>query len=53
MFETSTAIEVENISKIYRLGMKDEMQDDFAKTIFEFTRLFFKAHIIPAERNRQ
>lgn len=38
MFETSTAIEVENMSKIYRLGMKDEMQDNFAKTIFEFIK---------------
>jgi lipopolysaccharide transport system ATP-binding protein len=38
MFDTSTAIEVENISKIYRIGMKEEMQDNFAQTIFEFIK---------------
>ena len=36
MFDTNTAIEVDNISKVYRIGAKEEMHDSFAKTIFGF-----------------
>ena len=36
MFNTNTAIEVDNISKLYRIGSKEEMHDSFAKAAFSF-----------------
>ncbi|MBC2709791.1 MAG: ABC transporter ATP-binding protein [Desulfosarcina sp.] len=36
MFDKNVAIEVENISKIYRIGTKDELQDNLAQTVFGF-----------------
>ena len=36
MFDTHTAIEVDNISKLYRIGSKEEMHDSFAKAAFSF-----------------
>ena len=36
MFDTNTAIEVENISKVYRIGTKEEMHDNFARAAFDF-----------------
>ena len=38
MFDTNVAIEVENISKIYRIGIKDEIQDHLAQTVYEFIK---------------
>ena len=38
MSSKETAIKLENISKLYRIGMKDEMQDSFARTIFDFIK---------------
>ena len=32
------AIKVENISKLYRIGVKEEMNDNFVSTIFEFIK---------------
>jgi len=34
----TTAIKVENISKCYRIGIKEEMHDTFAKSIFSFLK---------------
>ena len=42
MFDNDTAIEVANISKIYRIGTKDEMRDNFAQTVFDFFKNPFK-----------
>lgn len=36
MFDNNTAIEVDNVSKIYRIGAKEEMHDSFAKAAFNF-----------------
>jgi lipopolysaccharide transport system ATP-binding protein len=33
---SNIAIKVENLSKLYRIGMKDELNDSFARTIFDF-----------------
>ena len=38
MSNKNIAIRVENISKIYRIGLKDEMHDNFAGAIFDFIR---------------
>jgi lipopolysaccharide transport system ATP-binding protein len=38
MFGKEVAISVENISKVYRIGIKDELQDNLSKTVFEFVR---------------
>jgi lipopolysaccharide transport system ATP-binding protein len=35
MSSNDIAIKVENISKLYRIGMKQEMRDSFASTIFD------------------
>ena len=38
MFDRNTAIQVENVSKIYRIGTKDDMQENFAQTVFQFVK---------------
>ena len=38
MFDTNTALEVDNISKVYRIGTKEEMHDSFARSAFEFIK---------------
>jgi lipopolysaccharide transport system ATP-binding protein len=38
MSSNDIAIKVENISKIYRIGMKKEMQENFAGAIFNFIK---------------
>ena len=38
MSSNDIAIKVENISKIYRIGLKQEMHDSFARTVLEFLR---------------
>ena len=38
MSSNDIAIKVENISKIYRIGLKEEMHDSFAGTVLEFLR---------------
>lgn len=38
MFDENVAIEVNNISKIYRIGTKDEMQENLAQAIFDFIK---------------
>lgn len=38
MSSSDIAIRAENVSKIYRLGLKDEMQDNLGKTIFDFIK---------------
>ena len=38
MNSNDIAIKVENLSKIYRIGMKNEMQDNFVGTIFDFIK---------------
>ena len=38
MIDKNIAIKVENISKIYRIGAKDEIQDSLAKTLVEFIK---------------
>ena len=38
MNSNDIAIKVENLSKIYRIGMKKEMQENFASTIFDFIK---------------
>ena len=42
MFDQNVAVEVEKISKIYRIGTKDEIQDNLAQTVFEFLKNPFK-----------
>ncbi len=36
MFDTQTAIKVEQISKVYRIGIKDETHDNLVNTVFGF-----------------
>jgi lipopolysaccharide transport system ATP-binding protein len=38
MSSNDIAIKVENISKIYRIGVKNEMQENFAGAIFDFIK---------------
>ena len=38
MSDQNIAIKVENISKIYRIGTKNEINDSLAKTMFEFIK---------------
>ncbi len=38
MSSKDIAIKVENISKIYRIGVKENMHDSFARTMFDFIR---------------
>ena len=38
MNSKNTAIRAENISKRYRIGLKEEMHDSFAGAIFDFVR---------------
>jgi len=38
MSSKDIAIKVENISKIYRIGVKENMHDSFARTMFDFMR---------------
>jgi lipopolysaccharide transport system ATP-binding protein len=38
MLDKSLAVKVENLSKIYRIGTKDEIQDNLAQTVFEFLK---------------
>ena len=38
MFDTKTAIQVDNICKIYRIGTKDEIKDNFAEVLFSWIR---------------
>ena len=38
MSSNDIAIEVENVSKLYRIGMKDQVHDSFVRTIFDFVR---------------
>jgi lipopolysaccharide transport system ATP-binding protein len=38
MLNSDTAISVENISKVYRIGKKAELYDNFARTFFEFLK---------------
>jgi lipopolysaccharide transport system ATP-binding protein len=38
MSSEDIVIKVENISKLYRIGMKDEMRDSFALAIFDFIK---------------
>jgi lipopolysaccharide transport system ATP-binding protein len=38
MPQNDTAIHVKNISKVYRLGKKAEIYDNFARTFFEFLK---------------
>jgi len=34
MTDTDIALKVENLSKCYRIGLKEEMQDSFVKSLF-------------------
>ena len=38
MFDTNTAIKVEKISKVYRIGIKEEAHDNFVETVFGFLK---------------
>lgn len=38
MFDYNVAVKVENISKIYRIGTKEEFQDNLAQTVFGFLK---------------
>ena len=38
MSNRDIAVKVESISKLYRIGLKDEMSDNFASVIFDFIR---------------
>lgn len=38
MLTNDTAIQVENLSKVYRLGKKDEVYDNLVRTFFEFIK---------------
>ena len=38
MSSNNIAIKVENISKIYRIGMKEEMHENFAGALFDFIK---------------
>ncbi len=38
MFENNLAIKVENISKVYRIGVKDEIHDSFARSVVGFLK---------------
>jgi lipopolysaccharide transport system ATP-binding protein len=38
MFDRNVAIEVNNLSKIYRIGTKDEMQENLAQAVFDFIK---------------
>ncbi len=38
MLDNEVAVKVENISKIYRIGSKDAIEDNLAKTVFNFLR---------------
>ena len=38
MSSNDIAIKVENLSKIYRIGMKKEMQENFANALFDFIK---------------
>jgi len=38
MTSNETAIKVENISKIYRIGIKENRHDSFGRTVFDFVR---------------
>ena len=38
MFDTNTAITVEKISKVYRIGIKEETHDNFVETVFGFLK---------------
>ncbi len=38
MSNNQPAIHVDNISKVYRLGKKEELHDNFARTFFEFLK---------------
>jgi lipopolysaccharide transport system ATP-binding protein len=38
MTDKGIAIKVENISKCYRIGLKENMHDTFGKTVFEFMK---------------
>jgi lipopolysaccharide transport system ATP-binding protein len=38
MSSDEIAIKVENLSKIYRIGIKDQVHDSFARTILDFVR---------------
>jgi lipopolysaccharide transport system ATP-binding protein len=38
MLQTDTAIHVEALSKVYRLGKKDEVYDNLARSFFEFIK---------------
>lgn len=38
MSSKDIAIKAENLSKVYRIGLKEEMHDSFARTVLEFLR---------------
>ena len=38
MRSDSTAIKVENISKVYRIGLKEQMHDSFGRALFDFMK---------------
>jgi len=38
MHNSDLAIKVENISKCYRIGMKEQMHDTFGRTILDFLK---------------
>lgn len=38
MISEDTAIKVENLSKIYRIGLKEDMHDSFANALFHFMK---------------
>ena len=42
MKNNDIAIKVENISKLYRIGLEEQIHDSFGRTIFEFMRSPFK-----------
>ncbi|HDK41881.1 MAG TPA: ABC transporter ATP-binding protein, partial [Candidatus Pacearchaeota archaeon] len=42
MNDRDIAVKVENISKCYRIGLKEDMHDSFARSVFDFVTSPFK-----------
>ena len=42
MRNKDTAIDVKNLSKVYRIGLKEDIQDNLARTFVEFLKAPYK-----------